>query len=230
MLQKAFFLSRPNRFLARCRLDGEEIVCHVKNTGRLRELLTPGREVLVQFHPEEGRKTKWTLLFVKMGETLVSIDSQLPNRIAAEGIQSGTILLSGYERPDTVKREQRFGNSRFDLLLEKEGRQAFVEVKGVTLVRDGCAQFPDAPTERGMKHLEELSLAKKAGIDAFILFIIQRADANRFSPNPDRPEFAEALSQAEAAGVGIYAWSCRVETGEVRAETEIPVILSSQSF
>ncbi len=223
MLQNAVFLSRPNRFLARCRLGEEEIICHVKNTGRLWELLQPGREVLVRFQPEEGRKTKWTLLFVKQGDTLVSIDSQLPNGIAAEGIGSGKILLPGYEHPDSVKREQRFGHSRFDLLLEKDGRQAFAEVKGVTLVRGGCAQFPDAPTERGMKHLEELAAAKRAGYDAFILFIVQRGDAVRFAPNPDRPEFAAALLKARQAGIGAHAWVCRVEPEKVWAETEIPI-------
>lgn len=224
MLQTAVFLSRPNRFLARCRLGDEEIMCHVKNTGRLRELLVPGREVLVRYQPEEGRKTKWTLLFVKLEETLVSIDSQLPNLIAADGIRNGTILLPGYEQPDMVRREQRFGNSRFDLLLEKGGRQAFVEVKGVTLVRDGCAQFPDAPTERGIKHLEELAAAKMEGYDAFILFIVQRDDADHFMPNPDRPEFASALSQAKRAGIGIHAWMCSVEPEHVQAKAEIPVL------
>jgi sugar fermentation stimulation protein A len=223
MLQTAVFLSRPNRFLARCRLDGEEIICHVKNTGRLRELLVPGREVLVQFRPEEGRKTRWTLLFVRLGETLVSIDSQLPNQIAADGIRTGEIRLPGYENPDLLRREQRFGDSRFDLLLEKDGRRAFVEVKGVTLVRDGCAQFPDAPTERGIRHLRELAAAKAAGYDAFVLFIVQREDAERFSPNPDRPEFVRALREAGQAGVGIYAYRCRVRPEEVKAGQELPV-------
>ena len=223
MLQTAVFLSRPNRFLARCRLGEEEIICHVKNTGRLRELLIPGREVLVRFQPEEGRKTKWTLLFVKLGETLVSIDSQLPNQIAAAGIRDGIICLPGYENPDSVNREQRFGSSRFDLLIEKDGKRAFVEVKGVTLVRDGCAQFPDAPTERGMKHLGELAAAKEAGYDGFILFVIQREDAERFAPNPDRPEFAAALRKAKENGIGIFAWKCQVSPDSVQATIPVPV-------
>lgn len=216
------FQARPNRFIAMVELDGETRRCHVPNTGRLRELLLPGAVVWCQFHPEPGRKTAWTLLAVEHRGTVVNIDSQIPNRLAADFVRSGGLGLM----PDRVQPERTFGDSRLDLYYEAGPVRGFAEVKGVTLNEDGTARFPDAPTERGAKHLHSLARAVEAGYRAAALFVIQRSDVTRFEPNQARdPAFARALRKAAAQGVEVRALICTVTPGALEITGEVPVCL-----
>lgn len=226
-LVSARLISRENRFVLRCKLvGGEEVPAHLGNTGRLKELLVPGAELLLRHTPSPGRKTSWEAALVRAGDIWVSIDSQLPNRLAFEGVRDGAIPLPGFPPPFSVRREVAAGGSRIDLVAEKpDGRRFYLEVKGVTLVRGKAAQFPDAPTARGVKHLHELTRLARAGQQAGVLFIAQRRDAEFFTPNPDRPEFAFALREAAEAGVSVLAWNCQADADGVRLEREIEVIL-----
>ena len=184
------FRARPNRFIALVEIDGRVETCHVKNTGRCRELLIPGAKVWCRHHDDPNRKTAWSLITVQKGSRPVNIDSQIPNKLAIDYVNRGGLGFL----PDLVKAEQTFGQSRFDLYYEADGRKGFVEVKGVTLEEDGIARFPDAPTERGVKHLKELQEAAKQGYDAWVLFVVQMSDVKHFEPNTARdPSFAAAL-------------------------------------
>ena len=214
------FLARPNRFVAHVELNGETEICHVKNTGRCRELLQPSAAVWCQHHDDPGRKTAWSLITVQKGNRLVNMDSQVPNRAAREYLERGGL---GFV-PEFVKPERTFGQSRFDLYYEAVDRKGFVEVKGVTLEEDGVARFPDAPTERGCKHLRELQAAAAQGYEAWVLFVIQMPDIRRFEPNDPRdPAFGEALRQAARNGVQVRAVSCQVtpSTMEIDAPVEV---------
>ena len=216
------FQARPNRFIAWVELEGETCRCHVPNTGRLRELLIPGARVWCQYHPAPGRKTAWTLLAVEHRGTVVNIDSQVPNRLAADFVRSGGLGLM----PDRVQPERTFGDSRLDLYYEAGSVRGFAEVKGVTLNEDGTARFPDAPTERGVKHLHSLVRAVEAGYRAAALFVIQRGDVTRFEPNQARdPAFAQALREAAAQGVEVRALICTVTPGALEITGEVPVCL-----
>ena len=201
------FLSRPNRFIAHVALDGAEAVCHVKNTGRCRELLTPNAQVILKKSDNPSRKTAYDLISVYKGGLLINMDSQAPNRAFYEwarrgGFLPGVTLL----RPETA-----FGESRFDCYLEQGETRHFVEVKGVTLEENGRCRFPDAPTLRGVKHVEELIRARAAGFESWIVFVIQMERALSFAPNWEtQPAFGLALQKARAAGVHILARRCRV--------------------
>lgn len=203
----ARFLSRPNRFVARVEAEGEELVCHVKNTGRCRELLVPGATVWLEESPNPSRKTKFDLIAVEKGDRLINMDAQAPNQVfgewaAAGGFREGLTLL----RPETT-----YGSSRFDFYWESSKSRGFVEVKGVTLEEDGIVRFPDAPTLRGVKHLDELVKAHEAGYEAAVCFVIQMEDVRWFAPNDEtHPEFGQALRRAAAAGVEILAMDCAV--------------------
>ncbi len=221
-LQEGVFLKRPNRFKAHIELEGREEICHVKNTGRLGELLLPGAPVLVEPADNPNRKTKYSLICVKMGEQWVNIDSQAPNKAAEEWIAAGGLF------PDVslVKREKTYGNSRFDLYVETAEEKWLIEVKGVTLCVDGTAMFPDAPTERGKKHVEELIHCQKDGYRAAIVFVIQRKGVQRFTPFEERqPEFAAALRLARDKGVKIFAVDCLIDKREMNIDRFIPVCL-----
>ena len=218
---RAVFLARPNRFIALCDVDGAEQRVHVKNTGRLRELLRPGAELLLSRSDAPGRKTAYDLRCVRSEDGgWVCIDSQLPNALAADYLPR---LLPELH---WLRAEQRYGESRFDFAFETAAGPGFAEVKGVTLLRDGVALFPDAPTERGVRHLRELIAAHEAGYQALLLFVIQRKGAHCLRPNEEtHPDFADALRDAAAAGVRICAVDCRVdETGTVCDEA-IPIEL-----
>lgn len=224
-VKKAVFLERPNRFIAYVRLDEETVKCHVRNTGRCRELLIPGEtEVYIEDHGEHtGRKTRYTLLTAVKNGVLVNMDSQAPNQIAYEWILAGK-----FKKDITfVKREQKFGNSRFDIYYEREnGVKGFVEVKGVTLEEEGVARFPDAPTERGVKHIQELQEALKNGYEANVLFVIQMQGIRQFEPNyATHMAFGTALCEAETAGVQVMAIDCHVTESEVVAGEFVPVKL-----
>ena len=224
-MKQGVFLSRPNRFVAHVRLDGREEICHVKNTGRCRELLLPGAEVWCQHHDDSGRKTAWSLITVRKGERLVNLDSQVPNKLALDYVKQGGLGFA----PQMVKPEQTYGNSRFDLYYEAGERRGFVEVKGVTLEDGGVARFPDAPSQRGRKHLLELQAAVEAGFDAWVLFVIQMADIRRFEPNwPRDPDFAEALCRAAEHGVQVRAVECFVTEDSLAITKEVPVALKEE--
>lgn len=203
---KGKFLRRPNRFVAHVEIGGREEICHVKNTGRCRELLQPGAEVWCAVSDNPARKTKYDLITVRKGDYLINMDSQAPNRAAKEWLERG-----GLGPAEPVKPEQKFGNSRFDFYLERNGQGMYLEVKGVTLEDGGVCRFPDAPTERGAKHLRELIAAKEAGFDAGVLFVIQMRPVKWLEPNDGTdPAFGKALREAKAAGVQVLAVDCRV--------------------
>lgn len=219
------FLKRPNRFIAHIDINGEEIICHVPNTGRLRELLIPGASVLLSHHPSPLRKTQYELRMVKKNGNWISIDSQLPNSLAQEAIANEVIdELAEYS---SIRREVVYQNSRFDLQLTgADLPHCFVEVKGVTLERDGWSYFPDAPTDRGRKHIEELIHAVHNGYRAVLLFIIQIEIAEGFSPNHiTDPKFSELVNAAFQAGVEILAYRCEVSTEAITVTQKVPVKL-----
>jgi sugar fermentation stimulation protein A len=253
-MQKGIFLSRPNRFIAHVLItleNGQEetVICHVKNTGRCKELLMPGVTVLVQFHPEAlllGRKTQYSLIGVwkerESSPLLINMDSQAPNQAAYEWLSSKekSISLPYYEdgkkgtksilEIQNLKREITFGQSRFDLAFQslEPGFSAFMEVKGVTLEEDGLAMFPDAPTLRGVKHVEELVKAHKEGYEAYILFVIQMKGMKGFAPNnKTHPEFGQALKTAKDAGVHILAYDCIVTETSMTIDQPVPVLLDA---
>ena len=214
MIYPALFIDRPNRFIANIEIDGKREICHVKNTGRCRELLVPGATVYVQKSDNPLRKTKYDLISVQSGNRFVNVDSQAPNKVFAQWAQQ-----SGYFGNITyMKPESKFGNSRFDFYLEANSRKIYIEVKGVTLENDGVALFPDAPTERGVKHLNELCQCVADGYDAYVFFIIKMTGCKYFSPNSTtHPEFAKALVNARNRGVCIKALYCTVLPDELTA-------------
>ncbi|MBQ5709128.1 MAG: DNA/RNA nuclease SfsA, partial [Anaerotignum sp.] len=205
-------------------LNGQEEMVHVKNTGRCKELLLEGARVFLEEAGKEGRKTKYSLIAVYKGEVLVNMDSQAPNQMAAEALAEGKIEEIG--EVEFLKREVKYENSRFDLYYQKDGKKGFIEVKGVTLEENGVAKFPDAPTERGAKHLRELIKAKQEGYEAAVLFVIQMKGVKEFRPNEERDTaFTADLREASEAGVKILAYDCHVDVGKVWMENQIPVIL-----
>lgn len=223
-MREARFLRRINRFTAFVELDGQEEMVHVKNTGRCKELLIKGAKVFLEEADKEGRKTKYSLIAVYKGNVLVNMDSQAPNQMAAEALAEGKIAEIG--SVDFLKREVKYGNSRFDLYYQQGEKKGFIEVKGITLEEDGIAMFPDAPTERGTKHLRELIRAKEEGYESAVLFVIQMKGITEFRPNEERDrKFTEALRDAAAAGVKILAYDCGVEIGRVWMEERVPVHL-----
>lgn len=215
------FLKRPNRFIAHVRIRGQEQICHVKNTGRCRELLPEGATVWCQEWDKPGRKTKFDLITVKKGHRLINMDSQAPNKAAGEWLAAGGLGPIEALRPET-----RQGDSRFDFSFRKGGRTCFLEVKGVTLERDGVCAFPDAPTERGVKHLRELTALAGQGYGTYVLFVIQMADAAYLRPNDETdPAFGEALRQAQKAGVTLLAMDCQVAPDAMTLDQPVPIRL-----
>ena len=201
------FISRPNRFIAMVDISGTIERCHVKNTGRCRELLVPGAEVYLSVSDKQERSTKYDLIAVKKGDRLINMDSQIPNAAAAEGL--GRIpMFSGVR---TIRREYVYGDSRIDIYAEDGENRYLVEVKGVTLEDNGVVRFPDAPTERGVKHIRELIGSMGDGYVPCLLFVIQMDDVLYFEPNrATDPDFADALKEASDAGVNILAYTCTV--------------------
>ena len=219
------FLNRPNRFVAHVELDGQPVVCHVKNTGRCRELLVPGARVYLQESDNPARKTRFDLIAVDKGGLLVNMDAQAPNQVFREWAEAGHFVPGlTLLRPETT-----WGRSRFDFYWEAAGgRRGFVEVKGVTLEEDGHARFPDAPTERGVKHLEELIACQAEGYAAAVCFVIQMPGMKDFAPNDTtHPAFGGALRRAAAAGVEVLALGCRVEPDELWIDHTVPVRLDA---
>ena len=213
------FLSRPNRFVARVEVDGAEAGCHVKNPGRCRELLVPGATVYLERGTNPARRTAWDLIAVEKGPRLINMDAQAPNRIFAQWIRQQDPGIA-------VHPEYRYGDSRLDFCLERPEGLHLVEVKGVTLEREGHCLFPDAPTERGVRHLHELMRAVEEGHRATACFVIQMADVLDFAPNDTtHPAFGEALREAARRGVEIAAYTCRVTPETVTLDAPVPVRL-----
>lgn len=216
-----FFRARPNRFIAHIEIDGQVQVVHVKNTGRCRELLTPGAQVWCQKCSNPARKTQFDLIAVQKGDRLVNMDSQAPNAAVREWLSGG-----GLGELENLRAETFHGDSRFDFSFTKDGRQCFLEVKGVTLETDGVCAFPDAPTERGAKHLRGLTELAREGLGAYVLFVIQMADVRYLHPNDATdPGFAQALREAAAAGVRVLAVDCAVTPDSMVIGKAVPVQL-----
>lgn len=221
-IRSAVFINRKNRFVAEIEIDKEIQLCHVKNTGRLRELLVKGAEVFVQKHDDAGRKTKYSLIAVKKGIEYVNIDSQAPNKVFYEWVKSDGFC----DNVTLIKPETTFGNSRFDCYIEAGERKIFVEVKGVTLEKDGVAMFPDAPTERGVKHLRELCECVKSGFEAYIVFVVQMKSVHAFTPNAKtHAEFASTLAECAKSGVRVMCANCNVTPESLEISQEIQVKL-----
>lgn len=225
-IHKSTFISRPNRFIAECEIDGEKAIAHVKNTGRCRELLIPGTTVYLDEPSGRERKTKYDLVAVEKrlpsGEImLINMDSQAPNNVADEFLKSGSLF------PDsTIRREVTKGNSRFDFCIQQGDKITYLEVKGCTLENGGIASFPDAPTERGVKHILELIELKKQGFGAAILFVIQMKGIREFRPNDSTHKaFGDALRRASAAGVQILAYDSIITPDSIRVDQPVEVKL-----
>ena len=221
------FLERPNRFIAYVEILGKKETVHVKNTGRCAELLVPGAIVYVQKSDNPERKTQWDLIGVEKGERMINMDSQIPNKVVEEWIRAGNLFPGA----TLIKPETTFGKSRFDLYVEVDGRKIFMEIKGVTLEDDGVVRFPDAPTERGVKHVEELAEAVKAGYEAYLFFVVQMKDVKYLAPNmKTHAAFGEALRRASAAGVRVLAYECQVKKDSIEITKEVPVVLEHESL
>ena len=217
---KGRFIDRPNRFIANCEINGKTEVCHVKNTGRCKELLVQGTTVYLQKSDNPNRKTQYDLIAVQKGERLINMDSQIVNSVALEYVPRL------FDKIKFIKPEYTYGNSRFDIYIETETDKIFVEVKGVTLESGGVTAFPDAPTERGVKHLKELQKAVKEGYKAFALFIIQMNDVKYFEPNrKTHPEFADELKKAAENGVNLLAFDCKVTPHSIEIDKRVPIKL-----
>ena len=220
-MRQGKFLARPNRFIAHIEIDGSVHICHVKNTGRCKELLVPGCAVWCQKSDKPERKTKFDLIAVQKGHRLINMDSQAPNLAAKEWLASG-----GLGEIQNLQAEVFQGDSRFDFAFRKDGVQCFLEVKGVTLETDGVCAFPDAPTTRGVKHLEGLAQLSRGGYGAYVLFVIQMKDVRYLHPNHTTdPAFSDALKAAAAAGVKILAMDCAVASDSMVIQNPVEVRL-----
>ena len=227
-IKEGVFLSRPNRFIAYVMVDGREEKCHVKNTGRCRELLVPGCKVYLEESENPNRSTRFDLIATekKVGDSsiLINMDSQAPNSVVEEWLRKGELFGEKIE----VKREVTYSDSRFDFsITDESGRISFLEVKGCTLEKNGVVMFPDAPTERGVKHVKELIKAKKEGYGAYILILVQMCGVKYFVPNWDtHPAFGEALREAERNGVVILCYDSIVTLDSITLFKSVPVVLS----
>ena len=221
-IKKAKFISRPNRFIANIEIDGKIQIAHVKNTGRCRELLVPGAEIYVQEFDSDTRKTKFDLITVKKGTRLINMDSQVPNHVFREWVESGNFT----DGVTLIRPETFFGDSRFDFYIEAGDRKIFIEVKGVTLEENGIVRFPDAPTDRGVKHLRELMGAIDAGYEAQVVFIVQMDGVSHFEPNDKtHQEFGRVLREAAQKGVSVTALYCMITPDSIEAVGEVEIRL-----
>lgn len=224
-IKEGIFKKRPNRFLAHVEVEKKEEICHVKNTGRCKELLIEGVTVYVEHHNNPKRKTNYSLIGVKKGDQIVNMDSQAPNKVVMEWLKAGGL----YENPSVIKPEKTYGDSRFDFYVEAEEHRCFIEVKGVTLEEEGIARFPDAPTERGIKHIKELGRCIEDGYEAYLIFVIQMKGIVQFEPNNrTQKEFGKALIEAQKKGVHILAYDCIVTEDSLILDKEIPVQLKEK--
>ncbi len=216
------FILRENRFIAQVEIDGKREICHVRNTGRCRELLVKGAEVYLEPSGDNKRRTKFSLVTVNKNGRLINMDSQAPNKVVEEALREGRL----FENITFIKRECQYGDSRFDFYIEQGNIKTFIEVKGVTLENNNVVSFPDAPSERAVKHINELSKAVEEGYNACIIFVVQMKDVNYFTPNSEtHREFALALKNAEKAGVKIMAYDCNITENEMTLADKVRVVL-----
>ena len=219
-MERGTFLDRPNRFIAHVARNGQTLRCHVKNTGRCKELLVPGAMVGIQHAPSPTRSTEWDLISVQKGARLINMDAAAPNRVFGEWARAGGFLPG----LTLIKSETVHGDSRFDFYMETAEKRIFAEIKGVTLEEDGVARFPDAPTLRGVKHLRGLADCVRQGYEAWAVFIVQMEGVRYMEANRrTHPEFADAMMEAQKAGVHLLAMDCRVDWDllEIRAPVEV---------
>lgn len=217
---KGIFISRPNRFIAHVEIDGKTEICHVKNTGRCRELLVPGANVVLEISDNPSRKTLYDLIAVYKSGMLINMDSQAPNKVFFEWLNETEF----FGEISSIRPETKYNKSRFDFYIEANGRKIFIEVKGVTLEENGVVLFPDAPTERGVKHLNELVDAIDDGFESYVFFIIQMKNCTYFTPNKNsHSEFANTLKYAKEKGVKIFALNCDVKENELTIDEFIDV-------
>lgn len=216
-IRQGCYISRPNRFIANVILDGKEEVCHVKNTGRCKELLIEGAIVFLEESDNPNRKTKYDLIAIYKGDKLINMDSQAPNKVVQE------YLPQLFQDLVLIRPETKYKNSRFDFYVETEQDKIFIEVKGVTLEENGVVRFPDAPTTRGLKHIQELVTCKKEGYRTYVIFVVQMEKVTYFEPNVEaQPEFARELYLAKEAGVEILCFDCKVTPDSLEIYQEVP--------
>lgn len=221
------FIERPNRFIAYVEIAGQKETVHVKNTGRCAELLQPGATVYVQKADNPERKTQWDLIGVKKGKRMINMDSQIPNKVVEEWIRKGNL----FPHATLIRPETTYKQSRFDLYVEEGERKIFIEVKGVTLEIDGVVKFPDAPTERGVKHIKELCEALEDGYEAYVFFVIQMKGVKYFTPNMvTHAAFGDALRNAQEQGVRILAYDCKVGKDSIEIHKEVPVVFRNENL
>lgn len=221
---EGIFLERPNRFIANVLIDGKKEKVHVKNTGRCKEILTKGTKVYLEKSNNPNRKTKYSLISAYKEDQLINIDSQVPNKVVFDAIKSNRI--KELENIKVLKREVTFGNSRFDLYFEKDKESGFIEVKGVTLENNGLSLFPDAPTERGTKHIKEMIKVVESGLKGYIFFLIQMENIKYFTPNTSMDEkFSNALIEANKKGVNILAYNSIVKEDSIKINEKIEVLI-----
>ncbi|NLY09720.1 MAG: DNA/RNA nuclease SfsA [Tissierellia bacterium] len=219
------FIYRANRFLAYCLVNGEEVACHVPNTSRLKELFIKGAPCVLQSHNNDNRKTKFTIIHIEKNKHWINIDSQSPNELVFNKIKESPSIIGLLKAPEILKREVKYGNSRFDIYYESGDIKGFVEVKGVTLEEDSIAMFPGAPTTRGTKHLKELILAKSEGYRVGVFFCVQIPYARFFRPHFELDsDFSKALVDANEAGVGVYAYNCFVNPNYVSIKEKLEIL------
>lgn len=218
--KKGIFIERPNRFIAHVDIDGVTEICHVKNTGRCKELLLPGSVVYVEKSNNPNRKTGFDLISVIKGKRHINMDSQVPNKVVRDWLEKGNL----FKDVTLIKPEAKYKNSRFDFYVETNKDKIFIEVKGVTLEENNIVLFPDAPTERGVKHINELIECLREGYKAYVIFVIQMKDVEYFTPNSvTHKEFADALKAAHNKGVEILALDCVVEEGFIEIDKKVEV-------
>ena len=224
---KAKFIERPNRFVAYCDINGEVEKIHVKNTGRCKELLVPGCTVYLEESDNPSRKTKYSLINVMKKDRLINMDSQVTNKMVYEALENKSLILPGFDEEITlIKPEKTYGNSRFDIYLEGKTKKAFIEIKGCTLEIDNVVKFPDAKTERGVKHVKELIKARQEGYLAYIIMVIQMEDVLYFTPNIDmHKEFGDVLKEAKENGVEILAYDSIVNIDNIKLNRPVDVVL-----
>lgn len=221
---EGIFLERPNRFIANVLIDGKKEKVHVKNTGRCKEILIKGTKVYLEKSNNPNRKTKYSLISAYKEDQLINIDSQVPNKVVFDAIKSNRI--KELENIKVLKREVTFGNSRFDLYFEKDNESGFIEVKGVTLENNGLSLFPDAPTERGTKHIKEMIKVVESGLKGYIFFLIQMENIKYFTPNTSMDEkFSNALIEANKKGVNILAYNSIVKEDSIKINEKIEVLI-----
>ena len=224
---KAKFIERPNRFVAYCDINGKVEKIHVKNTGRCKELLVPGCTVYLEESDNPSRKTKYSLINVMKKDRLINMDSQVTNKMVYEALENKSLILPGFDEEITlIKPEKTYGNSRFDIYLEGKTKKAFIEIKGCTLEIDNVVKFPDAKTERGVKHVRELIKARQEGYLAYIIMVIQMEDVLYFTPNIDmHKEFGDVLKEAKENGVEILAYDSIVNIDNIKLNRPVDVVL-----